>query len=160
MVLRVFGLGLGNFGEFERIGDMSFGIDPGVIESWNWYRLKQTAKAQRPAFKWSKLYQRFSRLGPKTVCSAWGVGRILQKGGLTQGAKCSGGHLRPMTACSWNDWFNFLSLLIPLFSFFFPLSFFLSPLSLFFSLFFLVGGATAPLAPPCLRPCVFDERIF
>ena len=29
----VFGLGLGNFGEFERIGDMSFGIDPGVIES-------------------------------------------------------------------------------------------------------------------------------
>ena len=28
-----FGLGLGNAGEFERIGDMSFGIDPGVIES-------------------------------------------------------------------------------------------------------------------------------
>ena len=28
-------LGLGNFGEFGRIGDMSFGSDPGVIESWN-----------------------------------------------------------------------------------------------------------------------------
>ena len=27
-----FGLGLGNAGEFGRFGDMSFGVDPGVIE--------------------------------------------------------------------------------------------------------------------------------
>ena len=30
---RAFGLGLGNAGEFGRFGDMSFGVDPGVIES-------------------------------------------------------------------------------------------------------------------------------
>ena len=29
----MFGLGLGNFGEFERIGDMSFGIDPGGMKA-------------------------------------------------------------------------------------------------------------------------------
>ena len=58
-----------------------------------------------------------------------------------------------MTACSWNDWFNFLSLLVPLFSFFFfSLSF---PLpSLLFSFFFWGGGGGgSPLSPPpCLRP--------
>ena len=32
-----FGLGLGNFGEFERIGDMSFGIDPGRIGDMSGY---------------------------------------------------------------------------------------------------------------------------
>ena len=50
---------------------------------------------------------------------------------------------RPMTTCSGNDWFNFLSLLIPLFSFFF-LSLFLSLLSLTLTLL--------PTPNPCLRP--------
>ena len=78
------------------------------------------------------------------------VGRIFWKGGWRKARnamKCrrhygqrSGGFQRPMTTCSWNDWFSFLSLLIPLFTFF-SHSVFLSPLSLFFS-----GGAAAPSA--------------
>ena len=89
-----------------------------------------------------------------------GKGRILQKGGLSRGTKCRrnysqrsggcrgfGGCQRPMTTCSWNDWFNFLSLLIPLCSFFI-LSLFLSP-SLFF---FLVGGGLQPPQSPLPMP--------
>ena len=49
----------------------------------------------------------------------------------------------PLTTCSWNDWFNFLSLLIPPFIFFF-LSLF-SPLSLFWG-----GGGLLPPQPPPL----------
>ena len=49
------------------------------------------------------------------------------------------------TTWSWNDWFNFPSLFIPLFSFFF-LSVFLSPLSLLF--FFGGGGGCSALSPP------------
>ena len=57
-------------------------------------------------------------------------------------------HKEPMTTCSWNDWFNFLSLLVLLFSFFFfSLSFpLLSPL--FSSLFFFFFGGRGGLQPP------------
>ena len=58
-----------------------------------------------------------------------------------------------LKTCSWNDWFNFLFVLILFFSFFF-LSLFLSPPSLFSSLsFFWGGGNCSPFGPPCLRPC-------
>ena len=58
-------------------------------------------------------------------------------GGL-RAAGGTGGHYRGMTTCSWNDWFNLLSLLIPLFSFYFlSRSLLLPSLS---SLFFFGGG--------------------
>ena len=56
----------------------------------------------------------------------------------------SGGHQRPVKTRSWNDWFNFLSLFIPLFSFFF-LSLFLSPLSPLSLLFFFGPPLPTPL---------------
>ena len=95
------------------------------------------------------------KIHPKTR----GVGRILQKGDDVRremqtplrsevwGLLGVWGCQRPMTTCSWNDWFNFLSLLIPLFSLFLSSS----PLTLLLSPFFVGRGAEGAAAPPPLH---------
>ena len=78
---------------------------------------------------------------------AWNCRRHCgQRSGGCQG---SGGCQKPMTTCSWNDWFNFLSLFDS--SFFFLFSFSL-PLSFLFSSLFGGEGLQPPQPPPLPKP--------